>query len=374
MVISKAYVRQCEFRIERECLLQALTASPGSLRSELPLVRPVSKIRLVCRQAWHSALGRRSKLQFQRSRNRRGDVVLDSEDVRHLAVVTLRPPVRTVSGVNKLRRHTETATGAAYAALEHERHSECFGDPADVLVLPLERECGRAGNHLEAAHLRQGVDDLFRETVAEVLVVDVSAQIGKRQHGDRRRRVGAPAGQVLQGVPDVGHRLEPAVGILGEAAPHDLLQHSRRFEWTRVVAQHGAEDLRRGVAGEGASARKQLIQHGAEAEHVRSRVERLGGRLFGGHVRRCPNHFAGCRPRCVEVIAGEPRDTEVEQLGVRRSTLPNDHDIGGLQIAVKNAAFVRGVQCVGNLARQTHRFVSVTGPRSGSPWRYSRTR
>jgi hypothetical protein len=32
--------------------------------------------------------------------------------------------------------------------------------------------------------------------------------------------------------------------------------------------------------------------------------------------------------------------------------LPNDHDIGGRQIAVKNAAFVRGVQCVGNLARQ----------------------
>src|SRR5690349_12242573 len=30
---------------------------------------------------------------------------------------------------------------------------------------------------------------------------------------------------------------------------------------------------------------------------------------------------------------------------------------GGLQIAVKNAAFVRGVQCVRNLARQPHRFV-----------------
>ena len=162
---------------------------------------------------------------------------------------------------------------------------------------------------------------------------------------------------MLQGVPDVGHRLEPAVGILGEAALHDLLQHSRRFEWTRVVAQHGAEDLCRGVAREGSSARKQLIQHGAEAEHVRSRVERLGARLFGGHVRRRPHHFAGYRPRRAGVIAREPRDTEVEQLGVRRSTLPNDHDIGGLQIAVKNAAFVRGVQCVGNLARQPHRFV-----------------
>ena len=46
---------------------------------------------------------------------------------------------------------------------------------------------------------------------------------------------------------------------------------------------------------------------------------------------------------------------------MRRSTLPNDHDVGGLQIAVQNAAFVRGVQCVGDLAPQPHRFVSSNG-------------
>ena len=60
----------------------------------------------------------------------------------------------------------------------------------------------------------------------------------------------------------------------------------------------------------------------------------------------------------VGIRAREPCDTEVEQLGVRTSALPNDHDIGRLQIAVKNAAFVRRVQCVGNLARQPHSFVS----------------
>ena len=40
------------------------------------------------------------------------------------------------------------------------------------------------------------------------------------------------------------------------------------------------------------------------------------------------------------------RNTEVEQLGMRRSTLLNDDDIGGLQIAVKNAAFVGTMQCL----------------------------
>jgi hypothetical protein len=41
--------------------------------------------------------------------------------------------------------------------------------------------------------------------------------------------------------------------------------------------------------------------------------------------------------------------------------LPNDNDICRLQIAVKNAAFVRRVQCVGDLARQPDRFVSSHG-------------
>ena len=63
---------------------------------------------------------------------------------------------------------------------------------ANILVLPLERERRRARDHLQSLDLREGVDDLFSETVAEVFVLPVCAQIGKRQHGDRRRHVGAP--------------------------------------------------------------------------------------------------------------------------------------------------------------------------------------
>ena len=43
---------------------------------------------------------------------------------------------------------------------------------------------------------------------------------------------------------------------------------------------------------------------------------------------------------------------------MRRSALPKDHDISWLQIAVKNAAFVRSLQCVGNLDRELHGLVS----------------
>ena len=46
---------------------------------------------------------------------------------------------------------------------------------------------------------------------------------------------------------------------------------------------------------------------------------------------------------------------------MRRVALPKDDDIRRLQIAVENAAFVRGLQSVGNLARQPNRLVSGDG-------------
>jgi hypothetical protein len=127
-------------------------------------------------------------------------VVLDGEDIGHLAVVALRPPVRTVGGVNELRCHTDTATGAAGAAFEHVCDAEAVRDPADVLILPLERKCGRTGNHLETAHLCQSVDDLFGETVTEVLVVCISRSDGQtaaRRWTSSHRRWRASGGAAL---------------------------------------------------------------------------------------------------------------------------------------------------------------------------------
>ena len=113
--------------------------------------------------------------------------------------------------MNELRRHTDAAAGAAHAALEHVRHAERAGNPADVLVLPFERERRRARDHLEAGHLRERVDDLFRETVAEILVVGIPAHVGEREHGDRWcavRRFGPLRAQLLQRRFDVGSSSE----------------------------------------------------------------------------------------------------------------------------------------------------------------------
>ena len=195
-----------------------------------------------------------------------------------------------IRGRNQLGRHADPVACPAHAPFEHVGHAERLRDVAHILILALERERRSARDHFQSLDLRQRIDDFFSEAVTEVFVLPVSAQIGKRQHRDRRRRIGGPNRQVVQGVPDVGHRLESAVGILGEAALDDLLQRRRRIQRARIVAQHGAEDLCRGVAREGPGARKQFIQHGPEAEYVRPRVERLGCRLFGGHVRWCSHH------------------------------------------------------------------------------------
>ena len=184
MVIGQADVRKRELRVERERLLETLPAPPRGLRRELPLIRPVAKIRLVGRHARHPAFRRRVELQLQGVGNRRRNLVLDGEDVGHLAVVALRPQVRAVGSQNELRRHTDAAAGAADAALEDVRHAERVRDPADVLVLAFERKRRRARNHLEAGHLRERVDDLVREAVAEILVVRIPAHVGERQHGD----------------------------------------------------------------------------------------------------------------------------------------------------------------------------------------------
>ena len=93
-------------------------------------------------------------------------------------------------------------------------------------------------------------------------------------------------------------------------------------------------------------ARQQLVQHGAEAEDIRSHVGGFTLRLLGRHVRRSAKHRAGNRPRRIVGSLGQNlRESEVEQLRAAR----RHHDVGRLEVAVQDALRVRGVQRVGHL-------------------------
>jgi hypothetical protein len=85
-----------------------------------------------------------------------------------------------------LRRHADAAAAAPDAPFQHGVHAEHFSYPTDVFVLSLERECRRAGDHLEAGHLRQRVDDFFGQAVAEILVIGIATHVDEREHRNGR--------------------------------------------------------------------------------------------------------------------------------------------------------------------------------------------
>ena len=70
------------------------------------------------------------------------DFILYSEDVRHLAVVTLRPQMTPVRGGDELGDNPNAATRTPYAAFEDIGNAEDRSDLANVLLLAFERKGG----------------------------------------------------------------------------------------------------------------------------------------------------------------------------------------------------------------------------------------
>src|SRR5215468_10193106 len=112
-----------------------------------------------------------------------------------------------VLGVDELRRDAHAVPRLAHAALEERADVQLFGDYGRVLVLAPEVEGRCPPCHAQAINLGQGVEDLLGDAVGEVLLVLRWAQVGEREHGDRRhslrgsdwrghcRRPGTPANE-----------------------------------------------------------------------------------------------------------------------------------------------------------------------------------
>ena len=128
------------------------------------------------------------QLHLQRVDDRGGDLVLQLEDVRDLAVVGLRPQVRTVGRPDQLGGDPERVAGFPDTALEHVVDAERLRDRRDVGVLVLERERRGPRDHPELRQLREQVQQLLGQAVGKVLLVARLAHVLERQHGDRRSR------------------------------------------------------------------------------------------------------------------------------------------------------------------------------------------
>src|SRR5580698_10173158 len=92
--------------------------------------------------------------------------------------------MRAILGADQLGCDTDAISRSSHAAFEKRSNTEDFGNFADVLVFSLERERRGTRDDLESGYVRQQIQDLLRQPVAEVFVIGVAAYVGKRQNGD----------------------------------------------------------------------------------------------------------------------------------------------------------------------------------------------
>src|SRR5262249_43515063 len=117
--------------------------------------------------------------------------VLDGEHVREAALVRPRPDVVAVGRAHQLRRDADLASSLAYAALEDIGHAKRRANFCYVLRLALEGEGRRPRRDAQAGNVREGVQDLLRESIREVLVCGVVAHVDEGKDGDGRPRCAA---------------------------------------------------------------------------------------------------------------------------------------------------------------------------------------
>src|ERR1700746_1605297 len=126
-----------------------------------------------------------AQADLQPGGDRLGDLVLDRENVRHLAVIALGPEAVAAADVHELSADPQPVARPPHAPLEHGRHLELRPDLGEIDPLSAERERRGPRRDAQAGQLREGVDDLFGDALAEILEVGVAAQVRERQYGYR---------------------------------------------------------------------------------------------------------------------------------------------------------------------------------------------
>ena len=300
------------------------------------------------------------KLRLEGGGDVQRHVGLDREDIGELTVIRLRPEVLIRPRIDELGDDPHSISDAPYAPLEHRRHRELRRDLPKALLPLLERHHRGTRDHVEGAHLRELGDDVLGDSVGEVLVLRVRAEVEERQHGNgpwhgvrwggrrerlherprRRESVSRVSGErlherVLDGgrdrgpqAADGGHRVGQALGDNGLC---------RR---TRV----------RRLAGEG------LVQQAAEAVHVAAPIDlALARGLLRTHVLGRPHHQPGLGQPHIRRGAYRQRDPEVRDDGFAFV----EQDVLRLDVTVDHLPLVRVIERGGDLPGDAQRLVDA---------------
>ena len=174
-------------RIIRVKINGLLKTSDGLLeRFICPLIpeKPSLQIKLVhliviCVPLQHRRLLRPQQLYFQRRYNRQRDFILNVKDVFHLTVVAFRPQMITICDVDKLRRDAQPIAGFAHAAFQHRADVQLLPDFADVNLFAFEGKGRGARSNVQSSNLRERIEQFFGQSIAEVFVVRIVADVDK---------------------------------------------------------------------------------------------------------------------------------------------------------------------------------------------------
>ena len=290
-----------------------------------------------------------------------GDLVLDVEDVAIFAVEPLRPEVHPRPGVDELGRDAEEVPGLANAALEDGPDAQLPSDLADVELHVLEGERGRAGHDPDPLEAGQGVDELLGQSFAEIIVVLGRAHVGEGKDGHGGHGVLGVrflAAQGFRHALKIGKALR---GALAEALEDHRFQSRRdlgseRRGAGRILVQDLVRDGPPLFSGERAPSGRHLEEGAAEGPDVGPPVRPLAPDLFGRHVRGRAQDRLGAGQVGPAFDRGQ---AEIHDPGL---SLAVDHDVGGLDVPVDHAFFVRGLEPRGDLGRDPERFVDRQGP------------
>ena len=181
------------------------------------------------------------------------------------------------------------------------------------------------------------------------------------EHARHRRLRSVASGHGLEHAHEVARLLRPRVGLLLQAAHHQLGERGRRVgaqraHRLRLLAHVGGEQLARRLLHERRTAREHLVGEAAERIEIGAVIglgiaRRLLRRHVGRRADRRPHLREPLRRAVVARRADRLGDAEVGD----RGRAAGEQHVVGLDVAVHDAVLVRVRERLGHVAQQSHR-------------------
>src|ERR1700735_848072 len=167
-------------------ILPRLGVALGIADQQVPHAALISLpcVKTATRFAQRASLLRLRDRGFNRVRYGAGDFILHREYTRAIAIVTFSPEMVAGYGVNKLRVDPHAFAVISHAAFHKVANAEFARDQLHIDRAALVGKTGIAGDHEQKAIARKFSDDVVRDAVRKILLLQTGAHVGKRQHRD----------------------------------------------------------------------------------------------------------------------------------------------------------------------------------------------